>query len=62
MGFKDFKMATILEIFEIKTEVFFVSKCCCQVPPYTTNILCPENVVCSLHLLHIFKCTRENAV
>ena len=23
-------------------------------------IFCPENVVCFLHLLHVFKCTSDN--
>ena len=27
--------------------------------PYPATILCPENVVCFLCLLHIFKCTSD---
>ena len=27
--------------------------------PYPTTILCPENVVCFLCLLHILKCTSD---
>ena len=28
--------------------------------PNPANIFCPENVVCLLKLLHVFKCTLEN--
>ena len=30
-----------------------------MVNPYTATVFCPENVVCCLCLLHIFKCTSE---
>ena len=26
---------------------------------YTASIFCPENVVCFLHLLHIFRCISD---
>ena len=29
--------------------------------PYPTNIFFPENFVCLLHLLHVFKCTPEHS-
>ena len=40
-----------------RSSLIWVHIVCIEANPYPVTIFCPENVVCFLRLLHIFKCT-----
>ena len=46
-------------IFVLKTQITLVTNGAKRLTLYPPDDFCPENVICLLGLLHIFKCTPD---